>query len=90
MTSTTTANKNNNDPHHKNIKTVSIRLLESFIIGSVIMFGVVKVMQTQMEIITNNQHAIVVELKETREEQARRTVIVQESWKHITDNNIHR
>ena len=73
-----------------NIKTLATRLLETGVIGGIIMYGVIQVLQTEMKVITTNQSAIVTELKQTSKEQARRTVIVEESWKHITDDSKHK
>jgi len=71
-------------------KVLSVRLLETAVIGGVVLYGVVKVLQSQNEQIIDDLEVIGEQVQEIGAEQARRTIMVQESFEHTKDRDVHK
>ena len=71
-------------------KVLSTRLIETLIIGAVILFGVVKVLDSQTQAIIKTQEKMIEKIDAFGQEQATRKTIVYDAKEHMGDWEIHK
>ena len=71
-------------------KVLGTRLMETLIIGAVVLFGVVQVLKSQTEAIVETQKQMITEMKSFGKEQSKRETIVYDSKEHMKNWKIHK